>query len=102
MVSWTIKPAAFIMRLTAPIAVTGGKAMKFSRGLAGVVTGILLGSVPVPPLVAPASPAAASTAAASTVAASCRSADHPALAAELARDIDRALRGRVSTAAVGV
>jgi len=89
--------------------------MKFSRGLAGVVTVTLLGSVPVPLLVAPASAAApavastvaastvvASTVAASTVAASCRSADHPALAAELARDIDRALRGRVSTAAVGV
>jgi hypothetical protein len=115
MVSWTIKPTAFIMRLTAPTAVTGGKAMKFSRGLAGVVTVTLLGSVPVPLLVAPASAAApavastvaastvvASTVAASTVAASCRSADHPALAAQLARDIDRALRGRVSTAAVGV
>ena len=89
--------------------------MKFSRGLAGVVTVTLLGSVPVPLLVAPASAAApavastvaastvvASTVAASTVAASCRSADHPALAAQLARDIDRALRGRVSTAAVGV
>src|SRR5580658_9942862 len=105
MVSWTIKPAAFIMRLTAPIAVTGGKAMKFSRGLAGVVTGILLASVPVPLLVAPASAAAstvASTGAASAVAASCRSAGHPGLAAELARDIDRAMRGRASTAAVGV
>jgi beta-lactamase class A len=70
--------------------------MKFSRVLAGVVTVVVLGSVPVPLLVQPAD------AAASTVAASCRSADHPALAAELARDIDRALRGRVSTAAVGV
>ncbi len=74
--------------------------MKFSRGLAGAVTVIVLGSVPVPLLVAPASAAAPPVA--STVAASCRSADHPALAARLARDIDRALHGRVSAAAVGV
>jgi hypothetical protein len=35
--------------------------MKFSRGRAGVVTVILLGSVPVPLLVVPASTVAAST-----------------------------------------
>jgi beta-lactamase class A len=99
--------------------------MKFSRGLAGAVTVILLGSVSVPLLGQPAG-AAASTAAPAvartvsatvgsvsatvgsvsatvgSVSASCRSAAHPALAARLARDIDRALRGRVSTAAVGV
>jgi beta-lactamase class A len=85
--------------------------MKFSRGLAGAVTVILLGSVSVPLLGQPAG-AAASTAAPAvartvsatvgSVSASCRSAAHPALAARLARDIDRALRGRVSAAAVGV
>lgn len=75
--------------------------MKFSRGLAGVVTVIVLGSVPVPLLVASAStvaPAVVSAAVVSAAVASCRSADHPPLAAQLARDIDRALRGRVSTA----
>src|SRR5579862_9897415 len=66
--------------------------MKFSRGLAGVVTVILLGSAAVPLLSPAASPA---------VVASCRSADHPALAAELARDIDRALRGRVAASEAG-
>ncbi len=79
--------------------------MKFSRGLAGIVTAVLLASVPVPLLSQPAS-AAASTAATpmtpSSPSASCRSPAHPALAARLARDIDRALRGRVSTVAVGV
>lgn len=75
--------------------------MKFSRGLAGVVTVILLGSVAVPVLSPPAG-AAATTTAATTATASCWSKDHPALAAELARNIDRALRGRVSYAAVGV
>jgi beta-lactamase class A len=79
--------------------------MKFSRGLAGIVTAVLLASVPVPLLSQPAS-AAASTAATpmtpSSPSASCRSPAHPALAARLARDIDRALRGRVSAVAVGV
>jgi len=68
--------------------------MKCSRGLAGLVTVVLLGSVSVPLLGSPASAAAP--------VASCRSADHPALAAELARDIDRALRGRVAASEAGV
>ncbi len=88
--------------------------MKFSRGLAGIVTAVLLGSAAVP-LLGPQASAATSTTAtsttatsttatssAATAAASCRSPAHPALAARLARDIDRALRGRVSTVAVGV
>ena len=73
--------------------------MKFSRGLAGVVTVILLGAAAVPLLSPPAG--AAARAASPAVVASCRSAHHPALAAELARDIDRALRGRVAASEAG-
>jgi Beta-lactamase enzyme family len=67
--------------------------MKRRRGLITVVTTVLLGWVPVPLLAAPAS-------AASVV--SCRSPSHPALAAKLDHNIERALRGRVSEVAVGV
>ena len=47
-------------------------------------------------------PAPGPPASAAASSASCRSPAHPALAARLAHDIDRALRGRVSTVAVGV
>jgi hypothetical protein len=69
-------------------------AMKPRRGLITVVATVLLAGILVPLLARPAS------AAASTV--SCRSSSHPRLAARLDRDIDRALRGRVSAVAVGV
>src|ERR1700722_10720426 len=67
--------------------------MRRRRGLVTGVATILLGLVPVP---LPAGPASAS------VSVSCRSAAHPLLAARLDRDIDRALRGRVSAVAIGV
>ena len=67
--------------------------MKLRRGLITVVA-VLLGWVLVPLLASPASAAASSV--------NCRSSSHRALAARLDRDIDRALRGRVSTVAVGV
>jgi beta-lactamase class A len=68
--------------------------MKRRRALITMVTTVLLGSIPVPLLAAPASAASSAV--------SCRSASHPALAARLDRGIDRALRGRVSAVAVGV
>ena len=67
--------------------------MKRRRGLVTGVATVLLGLVPVPLLAGPAS---------ASVSVSCRSAAHPSLAARLDRDIDRALRGRVSAVAVGV
>jgi beta-lactamase class A len=68
--------------------------MKRRRGFITVVTTVLLGWIPIPVLAAPASAAGSAV--------SCESSSHPALAARLDRDIDRALRGRVSTVAVGV
>ena len=68
--------------------------MKPRRGLITVVTTVLLGGILVPLLAPPASAAASSV--------SCRSSSYPRLAARLDRDIDRALRGRVSAVAVGV
>ena len=68
--------------------------MKRRRGLIMAVTTVLLGWTPVPFLASPASAAASAV--------SCKSSSHPALAARLDRDIDRALRGRVSAVAVGV
>ena len=68
--------------------------MKHGRGLITVLAAILLGWIPAV-LLAPAANAATSSV-------SCRSPSHHALAARLDRDIDRALRGRVSTVAVGV
>jgi hypothetical protein len=68
--------------------------MKHGRGLITVLAAILLGWVPAVLVVSPAS--------AATPSVSCRSSSHHALAARLDRDIDRALRGRVSTVAVGV
>ena len=62
--------------------------MKRRRGLIMAVTAVLLGWTPVPFLASPASAAAPAV--------SCKSSSHPALAARLDRDIDRALRGRVS------
>jgi beta-lactamase class A len=67
--------------------------MKSRHGLMGAAVAALLG-----PLVVPAGAAAATTA--STV--SCSSSSHGALAAKIARDIQAARRGRVSTVAVGV
>jgi beta-lactamase class A len=69
-------------------------AMKPRRGLVTAVATVLLSWVPVPLLAPPASAAAPSV--------SCKSPSHPALAARLDRDIDRALRGRVSAVAVGI
>jgi len=69
-------------------------AMKSRRGLITVVAAGLFGSILVPLLAPPASAAASSV--------RCRSSSHPVLAARLDRDIDRALRGRVSAVAVGV
>ena len=68
--------------------------MKLRRGLITAVATVLLSWVPVP-LLAPSASAAAPSV-------SCKSRSHPALAARLDRDIDRALRGRVSAVAVGV
>jgi hypothetical protein len=67
--------------------------MRRRRGLVTAVATIVLGLVPVPLLALPASAAAS---------VSCRSSAHPSLAARLDRDIDRALRGRVSAVAIGV
>ena len=78
------------------------------RGLTTVAALILLGSVPVSLLASPASARTTSASARTTSAsagaspASCRSSAHPALAARLARDINRARHGRVSAVAVGV
>jgi hypothetical protein len=68
--------------------------MRQGRGLITVITTVLLGSIPVALLAAPASAAAAAV--------TCTSSSHRALAARLDRDIDQALRGRVSAVAVGV
>jgi hypothetical protein len=68
--------------------------MKPRGGLITVVAAVLLALIPVPLLAAPASAAAYSV--------SCKSSSHAALAAQLQRDIGRALHGRVSTVAVGV
>jgi len=67
--------------------------MKLGYGLVTAVATVLLGLVPVPLLALPASAAAS---------VSCRSSAHSSLAARLDRDIDRALRGRVSSVAIGV
>jgi len=67
--------------------------MERRRGLVTAVATVLLGLVPVPLLARPASAA---------VPVSCRSSAHPSLAARMDRDIDRALRGRVSAVAIGV
>jgi hypothetical protein len=68
--------------------------MQHRRGLITVVTTVLLSWIPVPLLAPPASAAASAV--------SCTSSPHPALAARLDHDIDRALHGRVSAVAVGV
>ena len=68
--------------------------MKHGRGLITVLAAILLGWIQAVLLASPASAAASSV--------SCMSSFHRALAAGLDRDIGRALRGRVSTVAVGV
>ena len=68
--------------------------MKPRRRLITVIAAGLFGSILVPLLAPPASAAASSV--------SCRSSSHPVLAARLDRDIDRALRSRVSAVAVGV
>jgi len=68
--------------------------VKRKRGFITVVTTVLLGSIPILVLAAPASAASSGV--------SCESSSHLALAARLDRDIDRALRGRVSAVAVGV
>ena len=68
--------------------------MKHGRGLITVLAAILLGWIQAVLLASPASAAASSV--------SCTSSSHHALAARLDRDIGRALRGRVSTVAVGV
>jgi beta-lactamase class A len=67
--------------------------MKPRCGMVTAVATVLLGWVPVPLLATPASAAAPSV--------SCTS-SHPGLAAKLDRDIERALRGRVSAVAIGV
>jgi beta-lactamase class A len=69
-------------------------AMNARRGSIMVVATALIGWAPVLLLASPASAAVSSV--------RCTSASHRALAARLDRDIDRALRGRVSTVAVGV
>jgi hypothetical protein len=79
--------------------------MKPRRGFILFVAAVILGSALVPLLAVSASAAAAPAAPAGAAAArsaTCRSSSHPALAARLARGINRALRGRVSTVAVGV
>jgi Beta-lactamase enzyme family len=75
--------------------------MKRRRGL---VTAVLLGLVPVPLAALPASGAVAAPAssASATPSVSCRSSAHPSLARTLDRDIDRAVRGRISAVAIGV
>jgi len=73
--------------------------MKLSRGVRWVAAATLLGSA----LVAFQSlPAGAAVSAAAAAPGFCRSSSHPALAARLARDIQAARRGRVSTVAVRV
>lgn len=67
--------------------------MRRRRGLVTAVATVLLGMIPVPLL-------AASASAADSV--NCRSSSHRSLATRLDRDIDRALRGRVSEVAIGV
>src|SRR5579859_1801292 len=73
--------------------------MTLRRGLAGITAADLLGSASVSLLARPASAAAGGAAMSPAV---CSSASHPALAARLARDIQAARRGRVSTVAVRV
>ena len=70
----------------------------------GLVTAVMLGLVPVPLAALPASGAVAAPAssASATVSVNCRSPAHPSLARTLDRDIDRALRGRISAVAIGV
>jgi beta-lactamase class A len=68
--------------------------MKHRRALITMVVAVLTGSVTVPLLAQPASAATRSV--------RCTSSSHPALAAKLDHDIDRALRGRVSAVAIGV
>ena len=68
--------------------------MELRRGLTTVITVVSLGWILVPLTAPPASAATSSV--------SCRSSSHRVLAARLDRDIDRALRGRVSAVAVGV
>ena len=68
--------------------------MELRRGLITVITVVSLGWILVPLTAPPASAATSSV--------SCRSSSHRVLAARLDRDIDRALRGRVSVVAVGV
>ena len=68
--------------------------MKRRRVLITAVATVLIGLIPVPLLAAPADAAARPV--------SCKSSSHPALAAKLDHDIDRALRGRVSAVAIGV
>jgi beta-lactamase class A len=70
--------------------------MKPRHALTSAVAAVVLGSATVPLVADPAS------AAVGTTSATCRSSSHPALAARLARDIDRALRDRISAVAVGV
>jgi len=73
--------------------------MKLSRGVRWVAAAALLGSALVPVWSLPAGAAVSAAAAAPGF---CRSSSHPALAARLARDIQAARRGRVSTVAVRV
>jgi Beta-lactamase enzyme family len=68
--------------------------MKHRRAMITMVVVVLTGSVTVPLLAQPASAATGSV--------RCTSSSHPALAAKLDHDIDRALRGRVSAVAIGV
>lgn len=72
-------------------------AMASWRRFTTVIAAALVGAAPVPLL---ARPATASVSASSVT--SCRSSAHPALAARLVRDINHALHGRVSEAAVEV
>lgn len=71
----------------------------FRRGLPGIVVAALLGSASVSLLDPPAHAAAGAAAISPAV---CGSSSHRALAARLARDIQAARRGRVSTVAVRV
>jgi beta-lactamase class A len=73
--------------------------MKLGRGVQQVVAAVLLGSASVAFQSLPAGAAVSAPAAAASF---CRSSSHPALAARLARDIQAARRGRVSTVAVRV
>jgi beta-lactamase class A len=69
------------------------------RALIGLVAVALLGSAPVPFLARPARAAAGTAAVSATL---CRSSSHSVLAAKVGGDIQAALRGRVSAAAVRV